>query len=149
MELDGSVVLRVAGADVVVFMTATDVMTLVVVAVVVGLGSAGRPVVIVTRIFLIKKEKKKNKLGLVKRKKKKKDDGDVALFNLLLPWSSALQHTLKTTFMLWEEQRPPMRRCRSSRDDVAVKIIINSINQLLFNIIYFSKIIFQFISIIF
>ena len=148
MELDGSVVLRVAGADVVVFMTATDVMTLVVVAVVVGLGSAGRPVVIVTRIFLIKKEKKKNKLGLVKRKKKK-DDGDVALFNLLLPWSSALQHTLKTTFMLWEEQRPPMRRCRSSRDDVAVKIIINSINQLLFNIIYFSKIIFQFTSIIF
>jgi len=71
VELDGSVVLRVAGADVVVFMTATDVMTLVVVAVVVGLGSAGRPVVIVTRIFLIKKEKKKNKLGLVKRKKKK------------------------------------------------------------------------------
>jgi len=72
VELDGSVVLRVAGADVVVFMTATDVMTLVVVAVVVGLGSAGRPVVIVTRIFLIKKEKKKNKLGLVKRKKKKR-----------------------------------------------------------------------------
>jgi len=86
VELDGSVVLRVAGADVVVFMTATDVMTLVVVAVVVGLGSAGRPVVIV-----------------------------------ILPWSSALQHTLKTTFMLWEEQRPPMRRCRSSRDDVEMK----------------------------
>ena len=48
MELDGNVVLRVAGADVVVLMTATDVMTLLVVDVVVGLGNAGRPVVIVT-----------------------------------------------------------------------------------------------------
>jgi len=86
VELDGSVVLLVAGADVVVLMTAIDVMTLLAVDVVVGLGNAGRPVVIV-----------------------------------ILPWSSALQQTLKTTFMLWEEQRPPIRRCRSSLDDVEMK----------------------------
>jgi hypothetical protein len=35
--------------------------------------------------------------------------------------SSALQQTLKTTFMLWDEHRPPMRRCKSSLDDVAIE----------------------------
>ena len=59
MELDGSVVLLVAGADVVVLMTAIDVMTLLAVDVVVGLGNAGRPVVIVT-IF---KERRKKEMG--------------------------------------------------------------------------------------
>lgn len=34
---------------------------------------------------------------------------------------AAEQHTLNTTFMLLVEQRPPMRRCRSSLDEVAAK----------------------------
>lgn len=38
---------------------------------------------------------------------------------LLLGASSWRQHTLNTTFMLSLEQRPPMRRCRSSFDEVA------------------------------
>ena len=51
MELDGKVVLLVAGAEVVVLTTATDVTaTLLVVVVVVGLGRAGRPVVITKSI---------------------------------------------------------------------------------------------------
>lgn len=33
--------------------------------------------------------------------------------------SSGAQHTLNTTFMLWVLHRPPIRRCRSSLDDVA------------------------------
>lgn len=33
--------------------------------------------------------------------------------------SPGWQHTLKTTFMLWVEHRPPTRRWRSSRDEVA------------------------------
>jgi hypothetical protein len=45
----------------------------------------------------------------------KKGKGDL----LLLRASSWRQHTLNTTFMLSLEQRPPMRRCRSSFDEVA------------------------------
>lgn len=40
---------------------------------------------------------------------------------LLVSWlSSAAQQTLNTIFMLFAEQRPPTRRCKSSLDDVAV-----------------------------
>lgn len=35
--------------------------------------------------------------------------------------SLSLQHTLKTTFMLWVVQRPPMRLCKSSLDEVLMK----------------------------
>jgi hypothetical protein len=47
------------------------------------------------------------------------EEVDVAfVVKLFWLWSGA-QHTLKTIFMLFVEQRPPIRRCRSSFDDVA------------------------------
>ena len=132
VELDGKVVLLVAGAEVVVLTTATDVTaTLLVVVVVVGLGRAGRPVVITKSI--------QSKAKMLVYDSYISHDGDREWFdklvfcNSLLPWSSALQQTLKTTFMLCEEQRPPMRRCRSSRDDVAIQsktIPINSYDSM-------------------
>lgn len=42
--------------------------------------------------------------------------------------SSGAQHTLKTIFMLFVEHRPPIRRWRSSLDDVAV-IFLHVINK--------------------
>jgi len=41
------------------------------------------------------------------------------LLDVVVFCSSGAQHTLKTTFMLFVEQRPPIRRCKSSLDDVA------------------------------
>lgn len=47
------------------------------------------------------------------------DDPWLLLIDVVIFCSSGAQHTLKTTFMLFVEQRPPIRRCRSSFDDVA------------------------------
>lgn len=44
--------------------------------------------------------------------------------------SSGRQQTLKTTFILWVEQRPPIRRCKSSLDDVAGKVQIEIAHQI-------------------
>jgi len=44
------------------------------------------------------------------------------MHSLWFCWSSGLQHTLNTTFMLFVEQRPPILRWRSSLDDVAANI---------------------------
>lgn len=55
-------------------------------------------------------------LDMIWKKKKFKK-----IIVLPLSKSSALQQTLKTTFMLWDEHRPPMRRCKSSLDDVAIE----------------------------
>lgn len=48
----------------------------------------------------------------------------------LFCWSSGLQHTLNTTFMLLVEQRPPILRWMSSLDEVAKNQTENSIKYI-------------------
>ena len=86
-----------------------EMMADMVVVVVDGLGRAGRPMV----VPLDWKWKKGNVSN-------RRSSCSEEFLSLPLSRSSALQQTLKTTFILWEEHRPPMRRCKSSLDEVAV-----------------------------
>jgi hypothetical protein len=100
---------------VVLFITAMLVDIVDMVVDVVVLGKAGRPAVVPAGL---KERKRKKHMALNHHFLKQ---GKKEIIVSPLSKSSALQQTLKTTFMLWDEHRPPMRRCKSSLDDVAIE----------------------------
>ncbi len=114
MVLVATVVVVVVGAGVVLFITGMmllEPMVLTVVVVVVVLEArTGRPAVDTDD------ERENEPVTGRDYENKFRESADLHFSAK----SSGLQQTLKTTFMLCVEHRPPMRRCRSSRDEVAV-----------------------------